>query len=188
MPSNFEINPCKAVLKNVGNSGYDINNINNLCYGVCNSYGQVYGSGVGKKCRDMCADMISRKKQELGTTDCYKRQPTPPLSWYQVPDYYPRLLKKIGDKQQAYEVCCNMCEGCQFPNECREKCKLNADAVDAADSGEGYKGYKGYKFNPKIMMKGGYNKVGPVPCYLIFIVITVIIVCLVCMFVKSDDR
>jgi hypothetical protein len=127
---DFKINPCKAVTQEISSSGCDINNINNLCYGICDSFGRVYGSEVEGQCRDRCANMISRKKKDLGTTDCNKRQPLPPPSWFQVPDYYPELLKETQRPDKAYKMCQAMCKNSSYPNDCLDKCRINSDAVE----------------------------------------------------------
>jgi len=127
----MQIDPCKAVSKRVAKSDCDINTINNLCYGVCYSYGNVYGEDVKRACEQKCRAMISRKKQELGTNDCYKRQPSPPPQWFQVPDYFPELLSRTGDAKVAKAMCIQQCKGGRLEGECIAKCTLNADAVIA---------------------------------------------------------
>ena len=127
---NFRLNPCKSVTQEVSSSGDDINNINDLCYGICTSYGRVYGSNVEQECRDSCADMVSRKKHDLGRNNCNQRRPLPSLSWLQVPDYYPELLKETQNHEKAYQICCNRCSQSFYPNDCKDKCRINAQAVE----------------------------------------------------------
>jgi hypothetical protein len=183
---NFQINPCKAVMEKVATSDCDINEINNLCYGVCNSFGRVYGADVRKKCDDKCADMISRKKKDLGTNDCYKRQPLPPPTWFQVPDNYPELLNMTQNPKKAYEECCSMCEGCSLPNECREKCRLNAGAVVTHEK---YKANEKVESRRKIKHKRKVNyekheKKKPWVFLLVFSAVIVLMVLLVYMLVR----
>ena len=125
---NFQINPCKAVMNKLSTSGCDINKMNELCYGICKSYGDTY-EGVSDDCRDQCAAMISDKKKQYGFTDCTKRQPTPPPGWFQIPSLFPSLLRKFNDPQQAYTACCQMAMDTPYPKSTREKCKLDADAL-----------------------------------------------------------
>jgi hypothetical protein len=121
---NFEINPIKSVSSNC-----DINTINNDCYGICYSFGDVYGSDMKKKCESQCRDILTIKKHSMGRTECNLRRPTPPVMWNQIPAYYPRLLYSTGDPEKAYTMCCSMCGKSRLPNSCKEKCRLDADSI-----------------------------------------------------------
>jgi len=126
---SFEINPCQSVAKRVLTANYDINTVNDDCYGICASYGNVYGHQVQKKCEAKCRDMLSRQKQNMGKSDCDLRRPPPPPIWNQVPDFYARLLADCGNKQKAYKQCWNMCNSSRYPKSCKRKCQLDANAV-----------------------------------------------------------
>jgi hypothetical protein len=126
---SFEINPCRAVRKKVDISGCDINNMNELCYGISRAYGDVYGPEVRKKLDMQCAELISEKKCSNGDDLCYMKRPSPPVGFNQVPHYFPALLKESNNPKKAYEICCTKCVNSKYPNSCEENCRTDADAV-----------------------------------------------------------
>jgi hypothetical protein len=142
---SFEINPCQSVAKSVSTANCDINTINNDCYGICASYGNVYGPKVQEKCETQCRDMISRKKKDMGKNDCDLRRPSPPPGWNQIPDFYARLLASCGNQKKAYVQCCTMCNSSRYPNECKEKCQLDANAVVTSEHYEDKKHHNNNK-------------------------------------------
>lgn len=126
---SFEINPLKAVLKNLQFSTGDINDINDLCYGISNAYGNVFGSKIKQNLNRKCADLISEKKCSNYQTDCYMKRPSPPIEFNQIPHFYPKLLKDGNNPHKAYEICCNMCTNTRYSNSCNKNCRVDADAV-----------------------------------------------------------
>lgn len=128
---SYEINPCNAVINKITKSPGDnnINIINNDCYSICKDFGDVYGNDVEVPCKKMCAEMVSRKKNDMGYTDCNFRRPVPPPGWNQVSAYFPRLLMAGETPSNAYKKCCSMCEDDNLPNSCKDKCKMDADSV-----------------------------------------------------------
>ena len=126
---NFEINPCKAVMKKLASSNCDINTMNNLCYEISRAYGNVYGPKVEKELNKRCVEMITDKKKEMGYTPCYMKRPSPPPGFNQVPHFFPSLLYETKDPTKAYKKCCEMADKSIYPNTSREYCRLDADAV-----------------------------------------------------------
>lgn len=128
---SFKINPCHAInvkinntntSKNTHGGGININNMNDLCYGICNAYGNPNG------CDKQCATMLSAKKQMMGKTDCSLRIPRVPI-WNQIPRYFPALLRKTNNVKKAYNQCCAMAAKSIYTNSTRDMCKLDADSI-----------------------------------------------------------
>ena len=84
---NFTVDPCKAIqIKQQDNIG--INEINDLCYSICDAYGNPIG------CSDKCKEIIAQKQFKLGRwSKCYYTRPTKPVNWIQIPRYFPQYLK-----------------------------------------------------------------------------------------------
>lgn len=123
---SYQINPCKAVNEKLSHetSNCNINEMNNLCYSICNAFGNPDG------CKDQCASMISSKKKMMGYDDCNKRTPYPPPIWNQISRPFPSLFREFGgDIDKAYNQCCKMAAKSQYPNSMREMCRLDASAV-----------------------------------------------------------
>jgi len=121
---SFEINPCNAVLaKTTSENNCDINEINNLCYGICDAFNQPAG------CNDKCSSMIKEKKKQLGRDSCNLQRPKPPVEWNQIPHYFPRLLKQTNNIQQAQSMCHDLCRDSRYPNSCIEMCNLDSMSV-----------------------------------------------------------
>lgn len=180
---SFEINPCQSVANRISRSNCDINTVTDDCYGICTSYGNVYGYQVQKKCEEQCRDMISRKKKDMGKSDCDLRRPSPPPIWNQVPDLYARLLAEYGNKQKAYEQCCNMCDSSRYSKSCKRKCQLDANAVVIS---EPYKNEN--KNKPPQDKKTNYDnsmKTHPVAFFAGFSLIVVLISILVYFFFRG---
>ena len=160
---SFEINPCQSVAKSVSTANCDINTINDNCYSICTSYGKVYGLDVQKKCEAQCRDMLSRKKKDIGKNNCDLLRPSPPPGWNQIPDFYARLLAECGDKKKAYKQCCTMCNNSRYYNSCKNKCKLDANAVVSLEP----------YYNDKTNKKDKIVKAYPVAFFAGFIVVLI---------------
>ena len=176
---SFEINPCQSIAKRFSAANCDINTVNNDCYGICASYGTVYGQQVQKKCEAQCRDMLSRKKKDMGKSDCDLRRPSPPPIWNQVPDFYAGLLANCGDKKKAYEQCCQMCDSSKYPKSCREKCQLDASAVVTSEP---------YKHKKNHEIKNNYDKstkAPPAPFFIGVFLVVVLISILVYFFLRG---
>ena len=175
---NYKINPCKSVMKKVKNVNCDINTMNDLCYGISNAYGDVYGPELKDELDKQCADMISKKKCVLGRNDCNLQRPVKPPIFNRVPHFYPQLLKDGNDHQQSYQKCVSLCDNTKFPNSCRDNCKLDADAVSV----ENILQNKKHIIRKKSV--DGYNK-NPSNCiwtiFMYLFVMVIVIVLLVCV-------
>lgn len=121
---SFEINPCNAVLSKTEASGNcNINELNNLCYGICDAFNRPSG------CRDKCALMIDEKKKQLGRNNCNLQRPKPPVDWKQVPHYFPRLLKQTDNIRKSQLMCHELCKNNRYPNSCIDMCNLDSMSV-----------------------------------------------------------
>jgi len=120
---NFELNPCIPVLAKAERDGCNINDMSDVCYGICSAYDNPTG------CKDKCKSLINEKKKALGKNNCNLTRPMRPVKWNQVPHYFPRLLKKTNNMQNASQMCYNLCEDSKYPNSCREMCDMDAMAV-----------------------------------------------------------
>ena len=118
----FQINPCQAINKKFGKNGTDINTMNNMCFGICQAYGNPEG------CSEQCSAMLSTKKVSMGKSDCTLRISRPPI-WNQIPRNFPSLLQKTGNVEQAYKQCCIIASKDKYPNTTKEMCKLDASAI-----------------------------------------------------------
>lgn len=182
---SFQINPCKAVMQEVNDSNCDINTMNDLCYGISNAYGNVYGHVLKSELNQQCADLITKKKCVLGRNTCNLRRPVPPPSFNQVPHYFPGLLKECNDVGKAYEQCCMKCTGEKYENGCRENCKLEAEAVVNLKKEEYRENYKHHKKHREKIKYEGYKNAHPVVFFLGFGIITLMIVFLVWVFLRA---
>ena len=195
---SFQINPCKAVMQKVKDANCDINTMNDLCYGISNAYGNVYGPEIKSKLDQQCADLITKKKCVLGKNTCNLRRPVPPPSFNQIPHYFPGLLKECNDVGKAYKQCCMKCTGEQYDNGCRENCKLEAEAVVLhkeenkeenkeeykEEYKENHKHHKHHKHREKIDYEG-YKNAHPFVFFLGFGLVTLMIVFLVWFFIRG---
>lgn len=120
----YSINPCKAVNQRIKKTGNcDINEQNELCYGICNSFNNPEG------CRDQCKQMITDKKKLLGKSSCSLTRPKPPVKWNQIPYLFPKFFSEMNDVGLAYNKCCLECQNTKYPNTCRELCELGAESI-----------------------------------------------------------
>ena len=186
---SFQINPCKAVMQKVKDAKCDINTINELCYSISNAYGGVYGPELKSELDKQCADLITKKKCVLGKDTCGLRRPVPPPSFNQVPHFFPTLLKQTNNVEKAYNQCCVKCTGGIYENQCRENCKLEADAV-VIQQKEGYRenhdgGKKHHKHHRKKVDYDGYKNAHPVVFFIGFGSVTIMIVFLVWFFIRG---
>jgi hypothetical protein len=124
------INPIKATMIALENKNYDINNINQVCFSVCQAYGDVYGNDVREKCKDQCTSMISQKKQEYGFSDCSKKRPAIPADQFRVPHFFPELLSVTSDRKGSLNTCLTKCDTTSYPAECRGFCHVDYNALE----------------------------------------------------------
>jgi hypothetical protein len=194
---SYKVNPCKAVGEKLRNANCDINTINGLCYEIASAYGDVYGSELKKKLDNQCREMISEKKCSLGYSDCYLKRPSPPPIWNQIPHYFPSLFKEREDVNKAYKQCCNMCSSSKYSNECKEKCKLDADAIVKTPNVENYNENYNENYTKKVVSNTadpnpnpdpdyeGYKDAHPFVFYMGFGIVVVMIMLLVIYFIRS---
>jgi hypothetical protein len=193
---SLQINPCKAVMQKVKDANCDINTINELCYGISNAYGVVYGPEIKSELDKQCADLITKKKCVLGKNTCGLRRPVPPPFFNQVPHFFPALLKQTNNVEKAYNQCCMKCTGDIYENECLDNCKLEAEAV-VIQKKEGYRAVQkedGYRENPygkkhhnhrEKINYDGYKNAHPVVFFIGFGFVTIMIVFLVWFFMRG---
>ena len=124
------INPVKATMIALENKNYDINNINQVCFSVCQAYGDVYGNDVRNQCKDQCTSMISQKKQEYGFSDCSKKRPAIPADQFRVPHFFPELLSVTGDRKGSLNTCLMKCDTTSYPAECSGFCHIDYNALE----------------------------------------------------------
>lgn len=128
----MNVNPCKATLAKCsdplsGNMVCEINEMNDKCYEVCDAFKKYVDP---KDCQKMCSDMLSEQKHILGKDDCNARCPYKPPIWFQTPHYFPDLLDKTKNINEAFSECKTQCA--QNPKnklECWANCELDMLAV-----------------------------------------------------------
>lgn len=124
----IDINPVKSTLKN--NPGAGIQTLNNDCYSICDSYEKIQNVG---SCKKLCNDMLNNFKRKKGQDVCSQQVPYPPVSWHNNIRYFPGLLEKIENPDQALSKCKEICISKApntITNECIRGCELDYDAVE----------------------------------------------------------
>jgi hypothetical protein len=131
----MKINPVRAVSKLLGTE-CRINKANELCYETCAAFkGGVDAYNVDKECAKQCEGLIEKLRiKTYGLPYCYHRGPYRPVI-RDGPVFFPKLYKKLKNRELALEECNQKCEDTIYPGECREKCLLHSYAVDES---EGY--------------------------------------------------
>ncbi len=166
---SFSINPCKACNKRF--SSCDINALNNCVYDTAaaflnaTSIDEVDKSSLAQNAKD-CIDL---SKSALGRSQCAFRLSEPPI-FQQVPNYFPDLFYKTRNKERALKMCEDMCSNTPYPNECKERCQTQADAVVLK---EGYK--NDYKHQ---------SKKDPFAFYLGFTLFAIFFIFIIVLFIK----
>ena len=120
------IDPIKSVLKHCENSNCSIHDINDMCYNICNDFGN------DKFCKQKCKNLINNINYNQDTKQCPSKYfPRTPVIFNNVPDNYTPYLDKLG-KENSLKKCindCNQCINCPYTKECKKKCILNNDSV-----------------------------------------------------------
>jgi len=133
MDTKYKISPCKAAFANQKLTGtYGIIQLNDTCYDTCNAYGNPVG------CTKQCSDMIEDVNIKRGYTKCYPKRPLRPPIWQRPKHYFPDLLNKSGNINESLSRCFEMCSNDNLPNECKNNCITDKDAI--IEMKEGYIG------------------------------------------------
>ena len=175
--NKFNINPCKSCLDKY-NKGYcDINNINQCCYDTLaafkntNNINEIRNSPEAKNCIQCITDYmksIGRDKSNF--------QLDPPPIWNNVPHYFPNLLYQQGDIKKAHNMCITECNKNIYPNQCKENCNTDANAVET------------FSHIPKknnIKFNSDVAKTNPIPFYIGFVLFAIIFSIIIILFFKS---
>jgi hypothetical protein len=127
---DYKINPCKASLSNfknksIGDIQGSMNEINSICYGVCNAYGNPDG------CDNICADFINDINFSLGNKQpkCTPKRPTVPVIWNNIPRLFPQIYKKERNIEKALSKSIKLCSLSPLPLECKNMCIIDANAI-----------------------------------------------------------
>jgi hypothetical protein len=127
---NYKINPAKATCENLG-FGDGIQAVNENCFGICAAFSGTEDTfEMDPQCVKSCEELVEKKRREMfGVGRCDHQAPYRAVFWGQVPRFIPTLLKQGYDLDTAKTMCNKMCEESSLVNECRQKCKLDSDAV-----------------------------------------------------------
>lgn len=138
----YKINPVKATcMKYKGKC--ELADINDTCYSICAAYGNsnnVYE--MNEECAKTCAKFIEQKKIDLyGVGSCDHQAPYRPVIWGQTPRYFPKLIEKMSPIPALHE-CKKRCESTSLPNQCKDNCELDYNAL------ENFADYERPNYNP----------------------------------------
>jgi hypothetical protein len=200
MNTKYKINPCKGAISNqrlTGNTG--IRSLNDTCYDICNAYGNPVG------CNKQCSNMIDDVNIKRGFTKCYPKRPLQPPIWQRPNHYFPNLLNKSGNINESLSKCIQMCSNDNLPNECKNNCITDKDAIineryneqtvqkDKSVSNKQIK-YKKIKNYKKIKEKNtnikneitykDYEKAHPISFYIGFLSISIILSIIIVTIIK----
>ena len=106
--NDYKLDLHSALEKRFSRKNCDINELNDTCYDICHSYGDVYPN-LSRDCKNKCLAIISEKKREFGCNNCSKKRPVEPPHWNQIPNLFPMLLKETNNSSEALEKCYSIC-------------------------------------------------------------------------------
>lgn len=132
--TKYNINPVKATCMKYSGRDHGIQGLNDTCFNVCASYSETYDTyNMDPACVKACEDFIEQRKREIfGVGSCDHQVPYRPVAWQETPRYFPKLLKKGLNPDQARSTCKNLCKqktGLLSP-QCEEDCDTDANALE----------------------------------------------------------
>lgn len=181
--SELSLNPCKACLDKFNSGDCDINNINQCCYDTLAAFN---GSSSVNEIRNSpeaqnCIQCVTNSMKSVGRDRC-DFQLSPPPIWNNVQHYFPNLLQELKNVKIAHKMCLSKCEKTPYPNQCKQNCDTDANAVEAFSPPTPRPSQNNVKSNPT------YNEISksnPVPFYIGLIVISILLAFVIFMFVRS---
>jgi len=131
----YKVNPANALCK-LQDQG--IQELNDTCFGICASFSESDSAySIDPNCAKICENVIEKKKHELfGVGSCDHQVPYRPVIWNQYGRYFPKLLNRGMNPDEALTKCKKMC-GVHSPDvalECQDKCILDYDSVEGWSS------------------------------------------------------
>jgi len=154
---SYEIDPVVGTLKYCGDC--EIADMNQRCYSICGAFNQgkddqkldpVYenlGKGIvpvpvaplfpdswniTDDCAKKCNVLMNKQKiLQFGENSCDHQAPYRPVIWGEAPHYFPKLFRQTRNKEQALQLCLQMCdgEGISLPEQCKMNCRLEEASV-----------------------------------------------------------
>jgi len=131
---NYIINPVKATCMKYSGRDHGIQGLNDTCFNVCASYSETYDTyNMDPSCVKACEDFIEKRKREIfGVGSCDHQVPYRPVAWQETPRYFPKLLRKGLNPDQARSACKNLCKQKtgSLSAQCEEDCDTDANAIE----------------------------------------------------------
>lgn len=181
----YYINPVKASVEYCTIKGHnDLQDLNDACYGVCSAFsGTSDAWTVPQDCAGECKELLQQKKlQVYGLSDCDHHTPYRPVIWDSSPNYFPTLYTQYRNVDRARNECMKMCEGEQYPLECKNKCQLQSLAIV-----EGLKNKPDNSQNDigNIPVFSKYERAHPVVYWIGFSVSLIVFLIILGLFIKN---
>lgn len=138
---SIKINPVKAVCMKYDCKNHGIQGLNTDCFGICAAYSGTFDTfEMDPECTKSCTNLIEQRKREIyGVGSCDHQTPLRPVAWEQVPRYVPQLLKKGYSPQKALDACVDLCSSTSLPEECKETCLLDFNAIEYLEKPKSFK-------------------------------------------------
>ena len=136
------INPVKSVLKECENKNTlcGIHTMSDMCYGICNDYQNT------PECLETCRKFIENKRACAKGPNKVGAKASPNFNY--VNDNFTPYVEQLG-VEEALKKCNSVCDDrSQNPHECKQKCRLNANAI-IKDKDNDIEDYKHQPTEPK---------------------------------------
>lgn len=146
----YSIDPVKGTLANCGDC--QVIDMSNKCYSICAAFNQgrddqnltpVFERGSNgivpvpvaplfpdawnatDDCAKKCNVLMNKQKiLQFGENSCDHQAPYRPVVWGEAPHFFPKLLRTLGDKDEALRTCNALCsrEEIKLPEQCKINC------------------------------------------------------------------
>ena len=120
---SYIVNPAKSALNNTADLVNEPNKINNICHQVSKNY-DLNDDQTQFFCGSALFPHVLSRYEKAHKTPCntFLRKP---VIWNSTPSYFPKLFHEMKNVDMAYDACLQKCTD----SECRQMCKLDADAI-----------------------------------------------------------
>jgi hypothetical protein len=119
----IKIEPIKSVLKHCKNLNCSLHDINNMCYGICDDFGN------DVECKKKCKDFINNQNYNSDCKKCPSRYfPRTPVIFNNTSDNFTPYIDTLG-KDKSFKKCISDCNKSPYINDCITKCNLNYNSI-----------------------------------------------------------
>ncbi len=135
--NNYSINPIKGALLNLDKSTRYINELNDRCTEICDSFGN-NGFYSPTSCNNICKNAVTDLNIKNGYSEDYPRRPLKPPMFNQTSHYFPSLFFNNPNKidvsthlKNSKKKCIELCKlpGQLYPLECIRNCNEDAMSI-----------------------------------------------------------